>query len=210
MRPLARDTVLQRSCLILTYWDTTSKLLADPFTAFETYAALPSFFTTSNPLFLYDFNSAGAPTLLSLPPIDEIRNGATATTFQEISASGAIVSSSNLLTTQTGALQNLLSQRSPELTSVYVSQLHDLNEQIRAKLRIKSQPRASPNTSSPRSRSPVSPHLPQGRALRTSTQEEEDVDMNLVGNSTTQTFRTFAVNPMDLGDVMNLKKSLPT
>ncbi|KAJ7174786.1 hypothetical protein C8R46DRAFT_1252861 [Mycena filopes] len=142
-------------CVVLNDWDITSKFLADPFTAFDTYNALPSFSPTSNPLFLYDFNTAGAPTnpaflargrqagapfndpqlKVMQAQIDELRKTGAATVngFQQvmtqqarsigdlqtsqtkivqgISALGAIVSSGNLLTTQNGALQGLLSQR---------------------------------------------------------------------------------------------------
>ncbi|KAJ7158568.1 hypothetical protein C8R46DRAFT_1039184 [Mycena filopes] len=192
-------------CLILTYWDTTSKLLADPFNGVRDLRRPSLLHNIQSPLPLQlqqrwrpdpAFLAAGRrprapfndPQMKAMrAQINEIRNGATATgerverssqqtsqvnIFQGISALGAIVSSS-----RRRASINL-SKPSPERTYLYVSQLQDLNEQIRAKQNVVSKAKDQVATLTKHVSPALSIH--QCRALWTSTQEEEDVEMNLV------------------------------
>ncbi|KAK7000941.1 hypothetical protein R3P38DRAFT_2420199, partial [Favolaschia claudopus] len=48
-------------CVVLKDWETTNSLLTDPFEAFRAYKGQPSFTSPADPMFLYDYNSMGAP-----------------------------------------------------------------------------------------------------------------------------------------------------
>ncbi|KAK7048602.1 hypothetical protein R3P38DRAFT_3619413, partial [Favolaschia claudopus] len=48
-------------CAVLKDWDTSTRLLSEPFEAFLAYKARPSFTSPADPMFLYEYNSMGAP-----------------------------------------------------------------------------------------------------------------------------------------------------
>ncbi|KAK6972007.1 hypothetical protein R3P38DRAFT_3297233 [Favolaschia claudopus] len=48
-------------CAVLKDWDTSSRLLSEPFEAFLAYKSRSSFTSPTDPMFLYEYNSMGAP-----------------------------------------------------------------------------------------------------------------------------------------------------
>ncbi|KAK7014560.1 hypothetical protein R3P38DRAFT_1436680 [Favolaschia claudopus] len=48
-------------CAVLKDWDTSTRLLSEPFEAFLAYKSRPSFTSPTDPMFLYEYNSMGAP-----------------------------------------------------------------------------------------------------------------------------------------------------